>query len=109
MNSNQNFVQVNESKYEVSSQANVGSLLDLKIKFIFFSEEPIIDEIGGSSFMDIDEQRTEIVPPEIFKKVFLSVAESTFSCKIMQNIAFLLINKLLSLQLKKAIGPATPE
>ena len=51
---NQNFVQVNESTFDASLQVNVGSLLDLKIKLKFFSDEPIRDDLGAS-YMDIDE------------------------------------------------------
>ena len=51
---NQNFVQVNESTFDVALQTNVGSLLDLSIKLKFFSDEPIRDEMGAS-YMDIDE------------------------------------------------------
>ena len=99
-------VQVDESIFEVRSQTNVGSLVNLQLKINFFAEvKPKRMDLDGSFENSKDPAQADIIDPSIFKRLFLSVAENTFSDRIIRNLSFLIMTKLL----KKVIDDAVKE
>jgi len=70
----------------------------------FFAEvKPKRMDLDGSFENSKDPAQADIIDPSIFKRLFHSVAENTFSDKIMRNLSFLLMTKLVTKVIDNAV------
>ena len=60
-------------------------------------------DLDGSFENSKDPAQSDIIEPGMFKRLFLTVAENTFSEKIMRNLSFLLMTKLVTKVINSAV------
>ena len=103
-------IEVNESTFEVQSQSNIGSIIDLQLSLHFFTDRDGHNEImDRSAFEPNLDKEEEIISPHIFKQLFQAIAENTYTENVMRNLNFLLLTKLMTKVINRVVSEVQAE